>query len=135
MDERLEAAKEGAWREVAAIEAAYDRGELDDAGWHAAMASLVVPSYLAARTPEAGSGHSGTAAEWEYSRGIVADAIAGHRTFLDVGCANGLLMESMQGWAGVEPYGLLQPPRQPHRKCAALTQIAFQRDVSAQQPA
>lgn len=106
MDERLKAAKEGAWREVAAIDAAHDRGELDDAGWHAAMASLVVPSYLAARTPEAGSGHSGTEAEWKYSRGIVVEAIAGHRTFLDVGCANGLLMESMQRWVGVEPYGL-----------------------------
>jgi SAM-dependent methyltransferase len=106
VDERLEAAKEGAWREVAAIDAAYARGELGDAGWHAAMASLVVPSYLAARTPEAGSGHSGTAAEWEYSRGIVAEAIAGHTTFLDVGCANGLLMESVQRWSGVEPYGL-----------------------------
>ena len=106
MDESLAAAKEGAWREVAAIDAAYDRGELDDAGWHAAMASLIVPSYLAARTPEAGSGHSGSEAEWEYSRGVVVEAIAGHRTFLDVGCANGLLMESMQRWAGVEPYGL-----------------------------
>lgn len=106
MDEHLEAAKERAWRKVAAIDAAYDRGELDEAGWHAAMATLVVPSYLAARTPEAGSGHSGTEAEWEYSRGIVAEAIAGQSTFLDVGCANGLLMESMHRWAGVEPYGL-----------------------------
>ena len=102
----MEAAKEGAWREVAAIDAAHDRGEIDEAGWHAAMAALIVPSYLAARTPEAGSGHSGTAAEWEYSRGIVVEAIAGHTTFLDVGCANGLLMESMQRWVGVEPYGL-----------------------------
>jgi 2-polyprenyl-3-methyl-5-hydroxy-6-metoxy-1,4-benzoquinol methylase len=106
MDGSLEGAKERAWREVAAINAAYDSGELDDAGWHAAMASLVVPSYLAARTPEAGSGHSGTEAEWEYSRGIVVDAIAGHGTFLDVGCANGLLMESVHRWSGVEPYGL-----------------------------
>ncbi|HUF02118.1 MAG TPA: class I SAM-dependent methyltransferase [Gaiellaceae bacterium] len=28
------------------------------------------------------------------------------QTFLDVGGANGLLMESMADWAGVEPYGL-----------------------------
>ena len=106
MDEPLEAAKEAAWREVAAVEDAYDRGELDDAGWHAAMASLIVPSYLAAGTPEAGSGHSGTTAEWGYSRGIVGEAISGHGTFLDVGCANGLLMDSMRRWVGVEPYGL-----------------------------
>lgn len=44
MDERLERAKERAWREVAAIDAAHAAGELDDAGWHAAMAALVVPA-------------------------------------------------------------------------------------------
>ena len=68
MDERLEAAKEGAWREVAALDAAYAAGELDDAGWHAAMAALVVPAYLCARRPEAGSGSSRDAAGWEYAR-------------------------------------------------------------------
>ena len=52
MDEELEAAKEGGWREIAAIDAAYAAGELDDAGWHEAMAALVVPAYLAAGTPE-----------------------------------------------------------------------------------
>lgn len=106
VDERHAAAKERAWREVGAIDAAHERRELDDAGWYAAMASLIVPAYLAADTPEAGSGHSGTAEDWEYSRGVVAEAIEGHGAFLDVGCANGLLMESMQRWAGVEPYGL-----------------------------
>ena len=74
MDESLETAKEGAWREVAAIDAAYARGELDDDGWHAAMAELVVPAYLSAETAQGGSGHSGTAEDWEYSRGIVAEA-------------------------------------------------------------
>ncbi|MGH3076917.1 MAG: hypothetical protein ACRDPZ_01900 [Gaiellaceae bacterium] len=37
---------------------AYARGELDDAGWHVAMAGLVVPAYLAAMTPEGGSDSS-----------------------------------------------------------------------------
>ena len=106
MDETLESAKEQAWREVAAIDRAYAAGELDDGGWHAAMAEVVVPAYLAAQTPEGGSGHSGTSADWEYSRGIVAEAVGAHRTFLDVGCANGLLMESVHRWTGVEPYGL-----------------------------
>jgi hypothetical protein len=107
MDERLADAKERAWREVEAIDAAYARGELDDDGWHAAMAALVVPAYVAAATAEAGSGHSGTAADWEYSRGVVGEAIpGGARTFLDVGCANGLLMESVHRWSGVEPSGL-----------------------------
>ena len=121
MDPSLEAAKEGAWREVAAIDAAHLSGALDDAGWHAAMASLVVPAYLAGQTPEAGSGHSGTPEEWEYSRGIVAEAISEPPgTFLDVGCANGLLMESVNRWTGAEPYGLELSP-----ELAALARVRY----------
>ena len=106
VDEQLAAAKEGAWREVAAIDAAYARGDLDEAGWHEAMAALVVPAYLAAETPEAGSGSSRDRAGWEYGRSLIADAVSPGWSFLDVGCANGHLMESMAAWAGVEPYGL-----------------------------
>ena len=106
VDEGLESAKERAWREVAAIDQAYERGELDDEGWHAEAAKLVVPAYLAANTPQGGSGHSGTADDWEYSRGIVAEALDRSGTFLDIGCANGHLMESVSRWAAVEPYGL-----------------------------
>jgi hypothetical protein len=110
VDEKLAAAKEGGWREVAAIDAAYAGGELDAAGWHAAMAELVVPAYLAAGTPEAGSGSSRDAAGWEYARSLVAEACEPGQTFLDVGCANGHLMESMAAWAAVEPYGLELAP-------------------------
>ena len=106
MDEELAAAKERGWREVAEIDAAYAAGEIDEAAWHEAMAALVVPPYLAADTPEAGSGSSRDAAGWEYARSLIADATTPGRTFLDVGCANGHLMESMAAWRGVEPYGV-----------------------------
>jgi len=106
VDEELEAAKERSWREVAAIDAAYARGELGDEGWHAAVAALVVPAYLAAETPESGSGSSRDPAGWEYARSLLAEAVEPGQTFLDVGCANGHLMESMATWAGAEPYGL-----------------------------
>jgi len=106
VDEELEAAKEGAWRETAEIDAAYERGELDDEGWHAAVAALVVPAYLAAGTAPGGSGSSRDAAGWEYARSLLAEAVVPGQRFLDIGCANGLLMESMAAWAGVEPYGL-----------------------------
>jgi hypothetical protein len=105
-DDQLAATLDRGWRDTVAIDAAYARGELDDAGWHAARAACIVPAYLAADTPQGGSGHTGTAADWEYSRGIVAEAIDRAGTFLDVGCANGLLMESVARWSGVEPYGL-----------------------------
>ena len=105
-DETLAFAQDRGWRQTAADNEAYARGELDDAGWHAAMAARLVPAYLGADTPQGGSGHTGTVADWEYSRGIVAEAIHRHGNFLDVGCANGLLMESVARWSGVEPYGL-----------------------------
>jgi 2-polyprenyl-3-methyl-5-hydroxy-6-metoxy-1,4-benzoquinol methylase len=111
IDAALNEAKERAWREVSAVDAAHARGELDDAGWHREIAALVVPAYLAAATPQGGAGHSGTAGDWNDSRGIVAEAIDRAGTFLDVGCANGLLMESVAGWGAargfeIEPYGL-----------------------------
>ena len=111
MDEQLATAIEGSWREVAEIDAAYERGALDDDGWHAAMAALIVEPYLKAPTPQGGSGHGGTAEDWEWSRGVVADALRSDGAFLDVGCANGLLMESIAGWGRdrgyrIEPYGL-----------------------------
>jgi hypothetical protein len=61
----MEQAKNQAWREIAAINAAHARGDLDDAGWHRAVAALVVPAFLAATTVGGGSGFSGTPAEWE----------------------------------------------------------------------
>jgi SAM-dependent methyltransferase len=96
------------WRTDAAIDAAYERGELDDDGWHQAMAAAIVPAYLAGDVRR-GSGHTGTAEDWEHSRGIIAELIDRDRalTLLDIGCANGLLMESVARWCPqVEPYGL-----------------------------
>ena len=70
------------------------------------MANLVVPKYVAAGTPEGGSGSSRDASGWEYARSLIADAVTPGQSFLDIGCANGHLMESMAAWGGVEPYGL-----------------------------
>ncbi len=107
----VQATIDGRWREVAAIEEAFARGEIDQAAWHARMAVIVVPAYLAGRNPRAQSGYRGTESEWEQARSLVADAIPRSGTFLDIGCANGLLMESVKAWCGergllVEPYGL-----------------------------
>jgi hypothetical protein len=109
--DRIEAAKERAWREVSEINARHSRGELDDEGWHRAMAELVEPAYLNAKDERGGSGYTGTADAWKHARGLIAEAIDKKGTFLDVGCANGLLMESVVAWCAerdiaIEPYGL-----------------------------
>lgn len=107
----LASSKERAWREIAEIESAFERGDLDEKGWHRAMAALVVPAYLAGSNPRAQSGHSGDEARWETARRLLLDAVDRDGTFLDVGCANGHLMESVHLWGAakglsVEPYGL-----------------------------
>ena len=102
---------ERGWRDVAAIDEALARGEIDEAEWYRRSQALVVPAYLRAETPYGGSGHSGDAARWEQARRHIVEAIHRSGTFLDVGCANGLLMESVREWAAaegleVDPYGL-----------------------------
>jgi len=100
--------KDRAWREIAEIDGRLERGEIDEAGWHESIAAILVPAYLAADSPWEGSGKVGTAEDWEYSRSLIADAIDRDGSFLDVGCANGYLMESVPRWTpfDVEPHGL-----------------------------
>ena len=64
--------------------------------------------YLATDDPRAQSGFRGSAERWEAARKLIAYPIDRPGTFLDVGCANGLLMESVVRWAvfPVEPYGI-----------------------------
>jgi len=99
------------WREISAIDEAYARGEIDRDGWHARIAALIVPAFLRGDNPRAQSGYSGTEEEWGDARSLIAAAIPRSGTFLDVGCASGLLMEDVRRWCGeraleVEPYGL-----------------------------
>lgn len=72
--------KDNAWREVAAIDARLERGE------------------ISAETPWGGSGKSGSFADWEHARSHIADAIDADGSFLDVGCANGYLLECLPRW-------------------------------------
>ena len=58
-----------------------------------------------------GSGSSGDMATWNAKRRVIAGAFDRSGTWLDVGCANGLLMETLTAWVAekghrVEPYGL-----------------------------
>jgi hypothetical protein len=100
--------KENAWREAEALDAALERGEIGEEEWHRRWQEIVVPAYLGAETPWGQSGKTGTAEDWEWSRSHVADAIDRDGSFLDVGCANGYLMECLPRWTAfrVEPYGL-----------------------------
>jgi hypothetical protein len=99
-------------REEARIEALFAAGQIDQGGWHERWEELIGDLYLSSDDPRAQSGKSGDEVDWRWSREPILDALpAGGCTILDVGCANGLLMESLHTWAAergliVEPYGL-----------------------------
>jgi hypothetical protein len=98
-------------RHWARIDAAYERGELDDAGWFAAVGAVISAQYLAGNNPRAQSGHSGDEARWEQARRHILAAVDQGGSFLDVGCASGHLMETLRAWAAedgiaLEPFGL-----------------------------
>jgi hypothetical protein len=82
-----------------------------DEAWNARTRRLLERAYLTAEDPRAGSGFRGDEARWERARRPIVRAIDRDGSFLDVGCANGLLMESLAAWTGeegyeIEPYGL-----------------------------
>ena len=67
--------------------------------------------YLAGTNPRQQSGFGRDERDWERFRRPVVAPIDRDGSFLDVGCANGLLMESVAAWAGedghrIEPSGL-----------------------------
>ena len=113
MEERepIEVVKDRAYPLVASIDQVLEAGEIDEAEWHRRIAAIITPAYLAADTPWEQSGKSGDECLWAYGRSLICDAIHRDGSFLDVGCANGFLMESVERWAAVrgrrvEPYGL-----------------------------
>jgi 2-polyprenyl-3-methyl-5-hydroxy-6-metoxy-1,4-benzoquinol methylase len=68
-------------------------------------------AYLRGKTPQQASGFGGDEHAWRQARWHITEAIVSDGTFLDVGCANGLLMESVAAWCAergltVEPYGV-----------------------------
>jgi trans-aconitate methyltransferase len=82
-----------------------------DDGWAAYVRDLLEAKYLAGDNARAQSGFGGDAAYWDIARGVIAEAIDRPGAFLDVGCANGHLMECMVEWCAargveIEPYGL-----------------------------
>lgn len=93
------------------LDARHAQGALDDATWHAEIEEVIGDAYLASDDPRAQSGKSGDDVEWRWSRELLLDALPNGGSVLDVGCANGYLLESIERWAAergvdVEPFGL-----------------------------
>lgn len=85
------------------------------AQWFDANKTLLETAYLSGQHPWQQSGvglHTPrTAADWEMLRRPIADCIDRSGSFLDIGCANGYLLECILQWANerghiIHPYGL-----------------------------
>jgi SAM-dependent methyltransferase len=77
------------------------------------MAEVYEGAYLPGENPRAQSGFGGDEARWEAGRRAIVEAIDRDGSFLDVGCASGLLLESLVSWSPhrIEPFGLELGPR------------------------
>ncbi len=86
-----------------------EKGELE--GWYEEYRELIEQAYLAAETPWQQSGKSGNFEEWTRLRIPICECIEQSGTFLDIGCANGFLLECLLAWTKLKrmeitPYGL-----------------------------
>ena len=73
-------------------------------------------AYLETDDPILGSGFHGGARRWEEERRPILAAVEDDGDFLDVGCANGYLLECLVGWAAEDgislvPHGVDAGPR------------------------
>lgn len=67
--------------------------------------------YLGSDDPRRQSGFGGGSARWQAERSPIVEAISGSGTLLDVGCANGYLLECLVNWGAARglaltPYGV-----------------------------
>jgi len=79
--------------------------------WFDEMKGLLETAYVKTDTPWQQSGFSGPEERWVAVRKPVAHCMNQSGTFLDIGCANGYLLECVVKWAGereieIGPWGL-----------------------------
>ncbi len=83
---------------------------------HLASIRVMEAAYLKHNDPIRQSGFGGGPKRWQVERSPLLDAVTGDGDFLDLGCANGYLLECVVEWGaqhGIEltPYGLDLNPR------------------------
>ncbi len=84
------------------------RPPVDETAWFGVTQRILEDGYLGTGDPAAQSGMTGGVERYERTRRVIANAIERDGSFLDIGCANGLLIESLGRWTthAVEPFGL-----------------------------
>lgn len=76
-----------------------------------ALQKQLEDAYLASDNPRGQSGFGHDDDAWQRAREVIVEPVDRNGTFLDIGCANGYLLESLVTWSAergyaIEPYGL-----------------------------
>ena len=93
------AAKAHAQAVIDAASNALARADLTQSEWYRAVTDALAEAYLAESDPRWQSGFDGDADLWRDARAFLLDAVPRSGTFLDVGAANGHLIECLATWA------------------------------------
>ncbi len=81
------------------LDIALANGAISEDQWYECRAKATAEAYLPKDNPRAQSGHGGDEARWRYTRVLmVLEGIHKSGSFLDVGCANGHLVECLERW-------------------------------------
>lgn len=86
------------------------------AAWFDEKRQKIETSYLESDNPYQQSGWGSTPQRWRLGRELILEAVSHNGTFLDIGCANGLLLGYLMQWAserGIQliPYGIDISPK------------------------
>ena len=98
MTDAFKLARNRAYQFCEAQQQALDKGRIIEQQWFDIHNQTFTQAYLAADNPRAQSGHGGDEAAYRYTRGMILEAIHKDGAFLDVGCANGHLIEMLDRW-------------------------------------
>ena len=93
------------------VNAALDNLEISKDDWYELNKIYFTKLYLASDNPRGQSGHGGNEEHYRFAHLPIIECFYKNGTFIDVGCANGHLMEMIYIWAAaigfeIEMYGL-----------------------------
>jgi hypothetical protein len=77
----------------------FDHGTISANDWQRRVSTALAAAYLGDDDPRWQSGFDGDAALWREARELILDAVPADGSFLDVGCANGYLLECLDEWS------------------------------------
>ncbi len=85
---------------------ALDSGKITEEQWFDIHNKHFTEIYLRTDNPLAQSGHGGNDERYRYTQGMILEALYREGTFIDIGCANGYLVEKLAQWTSTIGYGM-----------------------------